>query len=195
MTSAGKKLFKSLFLLTFIASLIYLVPSVKGPVRTNRLRIDDLVRRNRSELDEIFLAGETPTIEEMEGVVDGNVMAGVLLLNNQYFRNFLNLGWFIWLGKVFENVSSTEGKGINRFRVGSIRFLRYRCETQITPPLVETNDVYNLNYDLPGNPWYIRRIRDDIKKIGDGLFLGSANFKTFGRHSFLVYFVLESATA
>ena len=58
-----------------------------------------------------------------------------------------------------------------------------------------TDNVYNLNYDLPGNPWYISRIRDDVKKIGEGLFLGSANFKIMGEHRFLVYFVLESATA
>ena len=168
---------------------------MKGPVTTSRSRIDDLVRRNRSELDETFLAGETPTIEEMEGIVDGNVMAGVLLLNNQYFRNFLNLGWFIWRGKVFENVTSIDGKGINRFKMGPFKFLRYQCETRIVPPLVGTDNVYYLNYDLPSNPWYVRRIRDDIKKIGDGLFLGSANFKILGKHRFLVYFVLESATA
>lgn len=195
MSSSGKKLFKYIFLLTFFVSLIYLFLRVKGPVRTNRLRVDDLMRRSRSELDEAFLAGETPTMEEMEGIVNGNVMAGVSLLNDQYFRNFLNLGWFMWRGKVFENVTSIEGKGINRFKVGPFRFLRYHCETRITPPLVETDNVYHLNYDLPGNPWYIRQIRDDIKKIGDGLFLGSANFKISGKHKFLVYFVLESATA
>lgn len=195
MSSAGKKLFKFIFLVTFVASLIYLILRVKGPVTTSRLRIDDLVRRNRSDLDEIFLAGETPTMEEMEGIVDGNVVAGVLLLNNQYFRNFLNLGWFIWRGKVFENVTSNDGKGINRFQVGPFKSLRYPCETRIVPPLVGTDNVYNLNYDLPGNPWYINRIRDDVKKIGEGLFLGSANFKIMGEHRFLVYFVLESAMA
>ena len=134
----------TLSLLTFVASLIYLILKVKGPVTTSRSRIDDLVRRNRSELDETFLAGETPTIEEMEGIVDGNVMAGVLLLNNQYFRNFLNLGWFIWRGKVFENVTSIDGKGINRFKMGPFKFLRYQCEIRIVPPLVGTDNVDSL---------------------------------------------------
>ena len=153
--------------------------------------MDDLVKLNRRELDDIFLSAQTPTMDELSGVADGSVLAGLLALNNRYVRRFLNLGWLGWRGKVFQTVGGNEGTGINRFKIGPFKFLRYRCETQITSPLVGPNDVFCLNYDLPGNPWYIRRIRDDIKKIDEGLFLGTANFRSSGEHGFLVYFGLK----
>jgi hypothetical protein len=160
--------------------------------RSEQLTIDQLIRMGKRELDQVFLSGTTPTLEEMNGVVNGSVLSGVSILNNGLLRRFINLGWFVWIGKIFESVSKDESKGINRFKVGPFRFLRYRCETKINTPLVGPRDVYYLNYDIPGNPWYIRRIRDDIKKVGDGLFLGSANFKVRDKYRFLVFFGLES---
>ena len=187
------KLIKLMVRLLLLAGLGYVIYRSSRPTQTGRRRIDDLVNRSRKELDAIFLAGKTPTIQEMNGIVDGNVLSGVYILNTQFFKNFLNLGWFIWRGKVFENRSDYEGKGINRFKVGPLKFLQFHCETKISPPLVGNTNVFNLNYDLPGNPWFIRQIRDDIRKIDDGLYLGSANFMVLGKHRFLVYFILESA--
>ena len=153
----------------------------------------DLVKLSRRELDGIFLSAQTPTMEELNGMVNGSVLAGLFALNNRLVRIFLNLGWFVWRGKIFETAGENEGRGINRFKIGPFRFLRYRCATRITGPLVGTTDVFCLNYDLPGNPWYIRRVRDDIKKIDNGLFLGTANFRSFGKYRFTVYFLLQSA--
>ena len=153
----------------------------------------DLVKLNRRELDRIFLSAQTPTMDEMSGTVNGSVLSGLSALNIRLVRIFLNLGWFPWRGKIFETEGGNEGKGINRFKIGPFRFLRYRCETRITDPLLGGAEVFCLNYDIPGNPWYIRRVRDDIRKIDDGLFLGSANFRLRGNHRFIVYFLLQSA--
>jgi hypothetical protein len=160
--------------------------------KSEQLTINQLIRMGRKELDQVFLSGTTPTLEEMNGVVDGSVLSGVSILNNGLLKRFINLGWFIWRGKIFEGVSENESKGVNRFKIGPFKFLRFHCETKINTPLVGPSDVYYLNYDIPGNPWYIRRIRDDIKKVGEGIFLGSANFKIRDEYGFLVYFGLES---
>jgi hypothetical protein len=161
--------------------------------RAENLTVSKLNLASRRELDEIFLKAETPTMSEMLGVVDGSVGAVVLLPDLVPLKKFINLGWFPWRGKVFERVTETESKGINRFRVGPFKFLRFHCETFISKPLLGPNDVYCLNYDLPGNPGIIRRIRDDIKKVGDGLFLGTANIRWRGKHRFAAYFILHSA--
>jgi hypothetical protein len=189
----NRSLSKNIFKLAILAAMMYVICKACRPARTGRPHIDELINLGRRELDEVFLAGRTPTMREMEGTVDGNVLSGMLILNNQWFKNFLNLGWFIWRGKVFESVNSSRGRGINRFKIGPFRFLRFHCDTMISRPLAGPNDVFCLDYDLPGNPWYIRRIRDDIKKIDEGLFLGSANLRLLGKHRFVVYFILESA--
>jgi hypothetical protein len=156
------------------------------------LKLNDLTRYNRRDLDEMFLAAKTPTMEEMTGTLDGKVLAGTALLSNRVLRWFLSLSWVPSKGKSFEPLDGGQGRGINRFRVGPLRTTRYRFETEISPPLVGEDDVYRLNYDLRGNPWFVRLIRDDIKKLRDGLFLGTANRRTKSGHKFVIYFALES---
>ena len=178
--------------LVVIAGLKYLFSRVTRPLMTGSPRVDDLIRSSRRQLDQIYLAAQTPTMQEMNGVMQGNVLAGLWPLDNQDVRNFLNGEWLMWRGKAFETIDADEGRGINRFKVGPFRFLRYNFETKISPPTVGVSDVFELDYDLAVNPWYLRLIRDDLRKIDDGLFLGTANVKLFGKHRFLVYFALES---
>lgn len=156
------------------------------------ITVRQLISSNRSELDRIFLAGETPTMTDMEGMVDGSVGSVVLLPDRAFLKKFVNLGWFPWRGKIFEGVTATKAKGINRFRIWPFKFLLFRCETRIARPLVGDDDVYCLNYDLKGNPGIIRRIRDDIKKVNDGVFLGTANMRWRGKQRFVAYFILQS---
>jgi hypothetical protein len=186
----------TLLKLALIGGMAYVAYRASKPVQTSRPHIDGLIKSDREELDRLFISGQTPNMNEMQGTYDGNALAGVLMLNNQWVKNFINLGWLPWQGKIFEMAFSKraggQGSGINRLNIGSLRFLRFHFNTQIAPPLVGANNVFRLNYDLPGNPWYIRRIRDDIKRIGDGLYLGTANFRMGGAHKFIIYFVLES---
>ena len=156
------------------------------------LKLNDLTKYNRRELDEMFLAAETPTMEEMARTLNGKVLAGAMLPSSRVLRWFLSLSWVPWKGKIFETLDGGQGKGINRFRVGPFRTTRFHCETEISPPLVGEDNIYRLNYDLRGNPWFIRLIRDDIKKLRDGLFLGTANRRTKGGHKSVIYFALES---
>jgi hypothetical protein len=192
-TLRGKKLLK----LALIGGMTYVAYRASKPAQTGRPHIDGLIKSDREELDRLFLSGQTPTMDEMQGTYDGNVLSGVLMLNNQWVKNLINLGWLPWKGKIFETEISIKGEegqgnGVNRLNIGPLRFLRFQCNTQITPQLVGPNNVFRLNYDIPGNPWYIRRIRDDIKRIGDGLYLGTANFRMGSTHKFIIYFVLES---
>jgi len=159
--------------------------------RMQNLHTDDLINRSTEELDELFLLASTPTIEEIHGATNGRVLSGELFLKQQAGRFFINLPWMPWKGKIFEPLSKTRGKGINRMDVGPAKGKLFNFETSLIDPLVGDDRVFNLNYDIPGNPWIIRQIRDDVKKLRDGLFLGTANLKWRGEHLFVLYFSLE----
>ena len=48
--------------------------------------MNDLVKINRRGLDEIFLSAQTPTMDELNGMVDGRVLAGRFALNIRLVR-------------------------------------------------------------------------------------------------------------
>jgi hypothetical protein len=160
--------------------------------KTLNLKLDDLMNRGSEELEALFIGGETPTIEEINGPTRGRVLSGkVLGLSSQNLRQVYNLPWLPWMGKAFSPISSQAGEGKNRLRFGFFKPQMFRFETRILPPMMGTKDVFSLNYDLPENPWFIRQIRDDVKRVGPGLYLGTANFKWKGNHEFVLYFGLE----
>ncbi|MBI2195039.1 MAG: hypothetical protein HYU36_23910 [Planctomycetes bacterium] len=159
--------------------------------RVAGLKLDDLIDCSREDLDELFLAAGTPSIREVQGVTRGRVLAGRFWLCCRLGRWLTNLPWMLWKGKVFESVTESMGQGINRLELGPIKTRFFRFEARIVPPLTGPNDVLTLNYNLPGNRWPIRVIRDDLKKLREGLFLGTANFQWKGKHHFVLYFGLE----
>lgn len=151
-----------------------------------RVSLDDLQEMSLEELDELFLWASTPTIRELDGETNGRACAGVMPADE--------LPWMPWKGKVFEPVSETEGRGKNRIESSFIdlfKFKLFEFKTRVVPPLKGDDDVVTLDYDLKGNPRIIRRIRDDLKKLREGLFLGTANLKKDDGFKFILYFALQ----
>ncbi len=136
-----------------------------------RYSLDDLPKMNRRELDELYLLATTPKLGEVKGVTNGRILDGVIPFN-KYFS------WIPWKGKVFEPLTATAGKGINRMEVGRIKKKWFKFATSIIPPLAGNDDVLTLDYSNQGNIWPIRLVRDDLKKLHDGLFLGAVYLKT-----------------
>ena len=151
------------------------------------LGVNDLSKLNVEELDELFLLATTPTIRELDGSTDGVALAGKIPADR--------LPWNPWKGKVFEPLSDHEGRGKNRVEstfIELFKFQLFEFRTRVVPPLMGDDDVVMLDYDLDGNPGLIRRIRDDLKKLKDGLFLGSANLRQDdGSYNFALYFALQ----
>jgi len=151
------------------------------------LRIDDLVSMSKSELDDLFREGETPKPGALDGQTRGHVLAGRGLLRVEPLRQAVNGPYLPWKGKGIE-----EGQGWNRFGYGSLEHQGFEFETRIAPSLLpDDNDVLIFGYDQPENPPGIRRIRDDLKEIDRGLFLGTSNIEVGGGYRFMLYFALE----
>jgi hypothetical protein len=151
-----------------------------------KIQLDDLPKMRRRELDELYLLASTPKFGEVKGVTNGRILDGVIPFN-KYFS------WIPWKGKVFEPLTANAGKGINRMEVGSIKKKWFKFATSIIPPLDGKDDVLTLNYSNQGNIWPIRLVRDDLKKLHDGLFLGAVYLKSKKGYKFTLYFALELA--
>jgi len=151
------------------------------------MSLNDLSKLNIEELDELFLLATTPAIRELDGSTDGLALAGKIPADR--------LPWNPWKGKVFEPLSDHEGRGKNRIEstfIDLFKFELFEFRTSIVPPLMGEDDVVMLNYDLDGNPGLIRKIRDDLKKLKEGLFLGTANLRQDdGSYKFAIYFGLQ----
>ncbi|MBF0349934.1 MAG: hypothetical protein HQM11_02830 [SAR324 cluster bacterium] len=160
----------------------------------SKLQLDDLISQDKSTLDQWFLAGETPTIGEINGITNGRVLSGITVLESDVVRTLVNRSWLPWQGKTFFPINDEAGKGVNRLKVGPVKRDKFEFTTTIIPALVGDKPVFSLNYDHPHNPWYIRPIRDDLKKLKDGLFLGTANVRLREEYHFVLYFALELAS-
>jgi len=149
---------------------------------------DDLVEKSKSELDELFLEAETPEEGALDGETEGRVLAGRGLLRVGPVRDAVNTPFLPWKGKHIER-----GLGSNRFGYGPLERHGFEFETEILPSLVpeDDDDVVVFDYDQPENPPGIRRIRDDLKEVEDGLFLGTSNIEVGDGYRFLIYFALE----
>ena len=156
----------------------------------NRSRVmatsEQLLELDKNELDELFAEGETPTVDEMEGETRGIVLAGRGTLRTGVGREIANLPLLPWKGKKIEG-----GQGVNRFGYGPLSQQGFEFNTRISESLQGWGTVLVFDYDVASNPPGVKRVRDDLKKIDDGLYLGTSNLEIGGTHRFLLYFALE----
>jgi hypothetical protein len=173
--------------------IIYIVYRV---TKTDYSAMDRLVLKSKKELDEDFRNGETPTQEEMEGTFDGAPLAGVLLFRDRYTRELVNIGsWFPWRGKIIDALTQTSGKGTNRIALGPLRSTLFPFDTKVLPSAAaEDEQKFRLDYNVPANPFFIRIVQDDVKRVGGGLYLGALHLDLLGKLWFFTYFGLQRKT-
>jgi hypothetical protein len=155
-------------------------------------RLDDLLDLDADTLHDLYLNATVPALEEVRGDLRGRMLAipsfgrGTVA---QLIRQFAGSSYFPWRGKSFSPRSAARGEGINR--VISDRFRLYRFETFVGGSRAGDFDAVQLDYDLPENPFFIRVIKDEIRQLGPGLYLGQA-WLNVGKAPVLgLYFALE----
>ena len=92
-----------------------------------------------------------------------------------------------WQGKVFDRAAST---GINQFTDGQ----RYRFKTYAAQGLRDKDKtVFRIDYNQPGNPWWLRFIVDEIVQIAPGQYQGKVHLQVIPGLPFTIsYFELAS---
>ena len=156
--------------------------------------LESLLARGTGELASMYSRAQTPRLDDVGGDLHGRMLAWPMLdahpLAAGALRAFASAATFPWRGKSF--VAAPErGEGINR--VFSDRFRLFRFETFIAKSRAGDFDALQLDYDLPGNPPVIRSIKDEIREIEPGVWLGQAYLHTSTADRLWLYFALARA--
>ena len=158
--------------------------------------LDDLLRADAETLRNLYAEGSTPKIADLSGDLRGRMLALVAAPRWLFWwaELWARTRFFPWLGKSFraEGNAAERGTGINR--VFNERTRWFRFDTFIGPSRAGAFDAFQLDYDNSDNPFFIRAIKDEVRQIRPGLFLGQAYLKTRKREVLVLYFGLERTT-
>ncbi len=138
-------------------------------------RLDELLALDHDRLTELYAGAEVPDLGAISGDLRGRMLAIPALkatLLARALRRFAASRRFPWRGKSFTPASDGRGEGVNR--VFSDRIKLFRFATSIARSRGGDFDAVQLDYDRPGNPFFIRAIKDEIRELGPGLYLGQA---------------------
>ena len=145
------------------------------------LTLNDLSERSVPELDKLYTQAAMPAnMNALDGRpkgrmlairgVDRTPLAGLI-------RMISKASLFPWGGKSFQSTNKKEGSGINRINFTLLQRNWFPFKTVVESSAIDGKQCIYLDYDLAGNPWFIRRIRDELREVSPGLFLGPAMWK------------------
>jgi hypothetical protein len=156
-------------------------------------RLDELLRADAETLRRLYVGATTPAVPDLAGDLRGRMLAFVAAPNWLFWwaRLWAMTSAFPWRGKSFRTNADdpTRGTGINRVFNDNTRWFRF--ETSIAPSRAGSFDAFQLDYDNRDNPFLIRAIKDEVRQLRPGLFLGQAYLKTKKREVLVLYFGLE----
>lgn len=144
------------------------------------MTLDDLSAMSFEDLEKLYRAGTVPPdlsvldnkpkgrMLAVRGV-DRTPLAGVL-------RTVAKLPVFPWDGKTLTADDATSGEGINRVQLG-VSMDWFKFKTRVEPSVIDGADTIVLDYEQPGNPWFIRKIHDELREVAPGMFVGPAMWK------------------
>jgi hypothetical protein len=155
--------------------------------------LDDLADLDGDALLALYRQGSTPAISMVTGHLRGRMLAvpGARGLVFRMLRAFARWRFFPWRGKSFTPLSPAEGEGINRVWSDRTPSRWFRFATRIEPSRAGAFDAFQLDYDNPDNPFFIRAIKDELREVSPGLYLGQAYVVISGRPRLALYFGLQ----
>lgn len=139
--------------------------------------LHELARLGPDALRSVYADGRAFDLHELDGALAGRALAAEGLGDGRRAALVRRItGWrrFPWRGKRFAPAGPESGEGSNRVRVGPLSRDLFRFTTALDTSAVDGADCVLLDYDHPENPWFVRRIRDELREVSPGLFLGPA---------------------
>lgn len=154
--------------------------------------LDELSELSAEALAALYKKAKTPRVEDLDGPLLGRLLAvpaaeaipGLPGLIKRFSRSRV----FPWQGKNFKTVARGRGAGVNRVLGNRAEWFRF--ETFAGKSNSGDFEVVHLNYDNPGNPGLVRRIKDEVREVSPGLWLGLAHIKTEKSLYLALYFAL-----
>ena len=173
-------------------------PTEPRPVTRRRAigpeRLDDLARLCVNELDGLYRDAPAPeSLEALAGAPVGRMLTVRGPFDRPRSRGrvaaLARAAWFPWRGKSFSAFDAETGEGINRVRLLGERF---RFGLSFDRSAIDGRPCVLLDYDRPDNPWLIRQIRDELRELRPGLFLGPAMWKTDHDPALVLWFAIDA---
>lgn len=152
--------------------------------------LDSYSKLDRSSMEALYRKGSIP---EHFSVLDGTPKGRMLAVRGLdrgipawLVRGVSGSAWFPWEGKSFASQNASHGKGINRIALPLFHRDWFPFHTRIEPSHIDGQPCIYLDYDLPGNPWLIRKIRDELREVAPGCLIGPAMWKRGSQPAALV---------
>jgi len=162
-----------------------------APADAGPRSLDDLAALDVAALEALYRRGTVPASMR---ALDGSPTCRMLAVRGidrgaagDAIRRFAASGAFPWAGKSFDANTDGDGKGINRVRLAGTRHW-FPFTTRFEPSAIDGQPCILLDYDHVVNPKPIRMIRDELREVAPGLFLGPAMLDTKKSAAKLVLF-------
>jgi hypothetical protein len=154
-------------------------------------RVEQLLALDTTALAALYEGASVPTLARIHGDLRGRMLAwqGLSGVAADAIRAVGSWDRFPWRGKSFSPRSNDAGDGINR--VVSDRWKLFEFTTFVGPSRAGAFDAVQLDYDHPSNPFFIRAIKDEIRELAPGLYLGQAYLHLGERDRLVLYFGLQ----
>ncbi len=172
--------------------------AANGKVSANELTLDALSLRAYASLESTYRTLKSPkSMRALDGKPKGRMLA-VRVVDDTPFaplvRAFAGSSAFIWDGKTFSARSDKEGDGINRIQIpGALgRQNLFPFKTRFGASAIDGETALILDYDLPENPPWIRKIHDEVREAAPGLYFGPAMWKGASGPFTLLWFGLDT---
>ena len=166
--------------------------SARPPVGPSTM--DELARLSVIELGDLYRRASAPeSLEALVGAPRGRMLTATGILDRPRLRKrvarLARSSWFPWRGKSLEAVDPERGSGVNRVRwLGDT----YRFDLRLDDSAIDGERCAVLDYDRPDNPFFIRAIRDELRELRPGLFLGPALLETRREPRLLLWFSIDA---
>ncbi|MGB1581091.1 MAG: hypothetical protein ACPHER_06260 [Nevskiales bacterium] len=144
----------------------------------DKITLAKLQSMNFSQLDRLYRQLAPPdTLSELNGRRRGYVLsvAGLQHTPTAKLVSLLGKSRLIpWQGISFTARSLIKGSGINRIDLAITRQEWFAFRTGFRTSLIDARPCVHMNYQLRGNPWYIRQLIGELRKVDEDLYLGAA---------------------
>jgi hypothetical protein len=142
---------------------------------TPHLSLDDLAKLDPDELMELYRHAKTPRLADLDGKLDGRMLAAPRAQATQvrrWLKRFARSGLFPWQGKTFDHETAEHGHGVNRLFGERVSWFHF--ETSVGPSKAGDFDSVHLDYSHDRNPPLVRDVLDEVREVAPGLWLGLA---------------------
>jgi hypothetical protein len=168
------------------------------PSAARRMGLDGLMAFTYSELLAMYRVALAPaSLRAADGVLVGRMLAwngagrGRLA---RALRGFALSPSFVWEGKTFAAHDDHAGEGYNRVHLRGVLGHQhvFPFASRFGASLLDGRRTIVIDYDRDDNPWWMRRIHDEIREVEPGLFLGLDLWRTETRSLGIVWFALSA---